>query len=386
MVKTNQRATQNSRVKPLTFATPIVKDESITSWLVRAALRQGCTPLTLTFWFWPDYRIWTYDADKGFEHLDHNIHKDMAVLARGIVEDFDEQNLVNFARETNNSESRKISLAWTQPLSKRNRYARFGYPYCPDCMANDKGAYLKLKWRFTWSVCCTEHRRFLQSECSSCHAPYQPQLSNPEDRFINHCHACRSKIDAVVIEKKPSGAIYQFQQVADKVFIEKEGSVLGKMVDISEWFEYLSFLINMVRIAARNPDYMFGKLLCELGIDVKTISLPKTALRFDYLPLEERVILLENAYYLFQISGADWVKSCQALNVTQNSFQWSKETVIPKAFHEVYKHLVRTQTRTYKAQSSDINPTSPDAVMAAWHRLQRKIEMTENYEKHLNKD
>lgn len=386
MVKTNQRTTQNFRVKPLTFATPIVKDESITSWLVRAALRQGCTPLTLTFWFWPDYRIWTYDVDKGFEHIDHSIHKDMAVLARGIVEDFDEQNLVSFARETNNNGSRKISLAWTQPLSKRNRYARFGYPYCPDCMAEDRGAYLKLKWRFTWSVCCSEHRIFLQSECSNCRTPYQPQLSNPECGFINHCHACRSKIDKVAIEKKPSEAIYQFQQLADNVFIEKEGSVLGKMVDISEWFEYLSFLINMVRIAARNPDYMFGKLLCELGIDVKGISIPKTALRFDCLPLEERVVLLENAYYLFQIDFSDWVQSCQALNVTQNSFKWSKNSVIPNVFCPIHDQLPRKKKRPYKVQNIKVNPSSPDAVMAAWRRLQRKIEMTKNYEKYLSKD
>lgn len=386
MVKTNQRATQNLRVKPLTFATPIVKDESITSWLVRAALRQGCTPLTLTFWFWPEYRIWTYDVDKGFEHLDHSIHKDMAVLARGIVEDFDEQNLVSFARETNNSESRKISLAWTQPLSKRNRYARFGYPHCPDCMAGDRSAYLRLKWRFTWSVCCAEHRRFLQSECSNCGSPYQPQLTSPEHGFINRCHSCDSKIDNAVVEKLPSEAIYQFQQLADQVFNDKEGSIFGKMVDISDWFEYLSFLINMVRLAARNPDYMFGKLLCELGIDVRGISLPKTSLRFDYLPLEERVILLESAYFLFQIGRDDWTQECQALNVTQNSFQWSKNSVIPRVFREVYNNLPRTQTRTYKGQSTGINPTSPDAVKAAWHRLQRKIEMTENYEKHLNKD
>lgn len=386
MAKTHKRATQNFRVKPLTFATPMLEGESITSWMVRAALNQGCSPSTLTFWFWPEYRVWTYDVDKGFDHIDHSIHADMAVLARGDVECFDKQTLVSFARETNNSEGRKISLAWTQPLSKRNRYSRVGYPYCPDCMKHDKGAYLKLKWRFTWSVCCSDHRKLLQAECPNCHLPYQPQLLNPEHRFINRCHSCHSKVDKATIEVNPSEVIYQFQHLADQVFDEKEGAVLGNVVDISEWFEYLLFLINMVRLAARNPDYMFGKLLYDFGIDVRGISLPKTALRFDYLPLEERVVLLESAYHIFQKSCADWVQSCQALNVTQNSFQWSKKTVVPKAFYEVYCSLPRTQTRAYGAKCSNINPTSPDAVMTSWQRLQRKIEMTKNYENHLNKD
>lgn len=386
MVKTHQRITQNLRVKPLTFATPFVKDESITSWMVRAALNQGCSPLTLTFWFWPEYRIWTYDVDKGLKHLDHAIHADMAVLSRGIIEDFDEQTLLNFAKETNNSESRKISMAWTQPLSKRNRYSRVGYPYCPDCMAQDRGSYLKLKWRFTWSSCCSEHKRFLQTQCSSCHLPYQPQLLKAEHRFINHCHACGSKIDKATIEVKPSETIYQFQRLADQVFAEKEGLVLGNMVDISDWFEYLLFLINIIRLAARNPDYMFGKLLGYFGMNTTQISLPKTALRFDYLPLEERVALLEIAYALFKISDTDWVQGCQALNVTQNSFQWSKSAIIPKAFFVVYNELPRTKTRTNEDQSGGLKPTSPDAVMAAWHRLQRKMEMASNYEKHLKND
>lgn len=386
MAKTHKGATQNFRVKPLTFATPLFEDESITSWLVRAALNQGCSPSTLTFWFWAEYRMWTYDVDKGFEHLDPSIHIDMAVLARGATEDFNKQNLVNFARETNNSGSIKVSLAWTQPLSKRNRYARFGYPYCPDCMAEDSGAHLKLTWRFTWSVCCFEHKRLLQAECPSCHLPYQPQLLNPEHRFINRCYSCRSKVDKPTIDISPSKAIYQFQQLADQVFNDKEGVVLGNVVGISEWFEYLLFLINMVRLAVRNPDYMFGKLLCELGVDVKDISMPKTALRFDCLPLEERVILLENAYYLFQINLSDWMQTCQALNITQNSFKWSKSAVIPNAFCPIHDQLPRNDKRPYKAQNTKANPSSPDAVMASWRRLQRKIEMTKNYERYLNKD
>lgn len=386
MSKTNQRATQNYWIKPLTFATPLLEGESLTSWLVRAALNQGCSPLTLTFYFWPEYRIWIYDVDKGFEHIDSSIHADMAVLAKTTVDSFENQNLVSFSKETNNNLTKNTGLIWTQPLSKRNRYSRVGYPYCVDCIKDNTTAYLKLQWRFTWSICCTKHKNFLQLECPYCGYPYQPQLINPEQRYLNCCHSCHSKLDKVIVDTKPSKTIYQFQLLVDKVFHEKKGIVLGKTVSIGEWFDYLLFLINMIRLALRNPSYMFGKLLFEFGIEINSLSLPKTALKYDFLPIKERATLLEYAFNLFQINTDEWVRCCKALNVTQNSFHWSKRTVMPVAFEHIYSQLPQKPKRKHKDQSIDVQPTSPKAVMTAWNRLQRKIEMTNYYEKHLKDD
>lgn len=386
MVKNNQRATQNHRIKPLTFATPLLEGESLTSWLVRAALNQGCSPLTLTFYFWPEYRIWIYDVDKGFEHIDSSIHSDMAVLAKTTADAFNSQTLMSFAKEASNSLTKKTGLIWTQPLSKRNRYSRVGYPYCIDCIKDSRTAYLKLQWRFTWSVCCTKHKKLLQLECPKCKHPYQPQLINPEQRYINHCHSCHCKLDETIVGLPFSEAIYQFQLLADKVFYEKQGMVLEEMVSLGDWFDYLLFLINIIRLALRNPDYMFGKLLVEFGINTNSLSLPKTALRFDFLPLKERAAILECAFHLFQINHDEWMRCCKALNMTQNSFHWSKRTVIPKAFKQIYMHLPQTPKRKRKDKNTNIQPTSPEAVMTAWNRLQRKIEMTKYYDKHLKND
>lgn len=129
MSKTDQRATQNHRVKPLSFATPFLCGESLTSWLVRAALKHGCSPLTFTYYYWPKYRIWTYDVDKGFDHFDGQIRSDIAVLTGHNVDTFDAQTLIDFSEDTSVKSDHKTPLLWTTPLSKRNRYSRLGYPY-----------------------------------------------------------------------------------------------------------------------------------------------------------------------------------------------------------------------------------------------------------------
>lgn len=382
MSKTDQRPTQNYWVKPLSFATPFLYGESLTSWLIRAALKHGCSPLTFTYYYWPKYRLWTYDVDKGFDHFDGQIRSDIAVLTGHNVDTFDDQILIDFSEDTSVKSDNKTPLLWTTPLSKRNRYSRLGYPYCPDCMSDDKKAYLRLQWRFTWSVCCTKHKTFLQVDCAHCNQPYQPQLLSVEQRFINCCHSCLSKIDKAISSITPSNTLKEFQELADQTFFSKQGVVLGQVVSMAQWFEYLLFLINLVRRGLHNPNYMFGKLLTVLEVDTSALSLPKTALRFDYLPIEERAVLLECAYHLLKVDGDEWIKACLALNITQNSFQWSKYTVIPKAFSEVYDQLSCVPARRHKAQSEDMQPTSPKAVMAAWSRLKRKMQMREGYDKH----
>ncbi len=382
MFKTNQGATQNYWVKPLAFATPFLYGESLTSWLVRAALKHGCSPLSFTYYYWPQYRIWTYDIDKGFDNIDEQITSDIAVLTGHNVYNFDNQILIDFLDDTSAKLDKKTPLQWTAPLSKRNRYSLIGYPYCPDCMSNDKEAYLKLQWRFTWSVCCTKHKSFLQVDCAHCHQPYQPQLLDPEQRFINRCHACLGKLDQAISDIKPSEVLVEFQKLADQAFYSKQGIVLGQVVSMVQWFEYLLFLINLVRRGLKNPNYMFGKLIATLGVDVSTLFPPKTALRFDYLPVDERAALLECAYQLLQVDADDWIEVCLDLDITQNSFQWSKSTVTPKAFSAVYSQLHRVSTRSYEAQSENIQPASPKVVMASWNRLKRKMQMRERYDKH----
>ena len=41
------------------------EDESLSSWLSRAALENGCDPLVLTGNVWPKWRVWTTDIDRG---------------------------------------------------------------------------------------------------------------------------------------------------------------------------------------------------------------------------------------------------------------------------------------------------------------------------------
>lgn len=392
MSKTDQRFTQDywlktlpiATVQPLVFKTNFRKDESITSWLIRASFSQFCPPLSFTWYHWRPLRIWVYDVDKGFEHIDAQIQKDIASLAEIDDKDVSQHTLAYFAKCIGANINSKVAYPWTTPLSKRNRYSRIGNHYCPECLENDDEAYLSILWRFSWVVCCTKHKIALQSNCPHCDAPYQPQLIPIDIGKINYCYSCSEKMNALTAKLIPSEAVCEYQATAISVYRAKQGIVFNQMVDIADWFESLLFLINMTKKAVNNIDHKFGKILLSLGVlhAIDEITVPRSRLSFDHLSVKERLFLLESAYRLMQIPLEQWMLVCEQHDATQNSFHWSKDTVIPKPFLPVYNQLPKSNKAKKKVDSNLNNPTPPNVVINHWARLKRKMEMQKAYEKH----
>lgn len=385
------QSSQKKQLKALTIKTPIFRDESISSWLIRAALNQGCDPLTFTQFYWPEYRLWTYDPDKGFFHIDEQIHKDIVILADDNRQVFNTNHLLSFAQSIKpDVDYKKINIPWTQPLTKRNRRALLGYQYCPLCMEDSNEARLKLIWRFTWSIFCVQHKIQLQSYCVDCGQPYQPQMLEASARYINHCHRCKSKLSQASenqFQLLTSNHAFQFQETTDRVYETKFGYALKQKLSIEDWFELMSFYVNIVRRAATSPDYMFGKLLNSFEINFDLLTPPKTGLRLNQLPINERRDLLGFAFLLNQVPLSSWLKHCETLNITKNSFNWSKESYIPSAFNTVYRSLPSVTKRRNQKYSKTKKPRSPELVMKLWERVKRKAEINEYYDQdRLDKD
>lgn len=379
-----QKSLQSNRLKPLTIKTSLYDDESISSWLIRAALNQGCDTLTFTQFYWPDYRLLTYDVDKGFQHIDEKIHKDLAILASVHHQAFDNKTLMSFAKSMKLSEScQQINIPWTQPLNKRNRRSLLGYQYCPLCMQSNEIARLKLSWRFTWSSYCLQHQTKLQNTCTQCGQPYQPQMLEANMRYINHCHSCKNKLSQDYDGKSAfitNDYAYKFQIVASKVYVDKFGYSFGQKISMKSWFELMLFYVNIARHGISKPDYMFGKLLRSFGININTIKPSKTGLRLNQLPLDERIELLGYAIKLHHIDSNSWISSCNELNVTQNSFNWGKRNTIPEAFKPIYEQLPFINNPKRKSKDNLNNPRAPESVMKQWERLKRKTKMKEYYD------
>lgn len=394
MASTNPGTSTYHWVKPLPVSTTFFEDESIASWLVRAALNQGCDPLVLTQHYWSNYRLWTYDVDKGFNHIDSSIHADFAILANTSREQFDEQNLL-FLTEKMGAlpKTKNISTPWTLPLSKRNTKSLIGYQYCPLCLAEDKNAYLRLHWRFSWYTHCHIHHICMESNCNHCNMPYQPNLIDATQRYINQCHHCKTKLyDSYLRSILVVDEAIKFQKTASIVLQTGTGEVFNRAVNAKAWFDYMLFLINIARKTARATEskYMFYRLMREMGTDIvlaesnrPELADSSTGLAFDYLSVHERIRFISYAQILAEHTVEEWLRVCNEVKVSQNSFHWSARQRIPEAFTPVYSQLPINTRRATTKEKEVINPKSFKSVQKAWQRLQRKIEMRDSYEQQL---
>lgn len=231
------------------FSVPLMSDEIISSWLVRAALTQGCDPLVMTGEIWPNWRIWTQDADRFL--VEDRI--DPLIAASGITKDaFRTATLYPVAcRILGGNPPQKARWPWILALGARNTKRRGGLQYCPSCLRTDINPYYRIQWRFVWHTGCERHRCSLLDRCWNCGAPLELHRLIAEDGHVAVCATC--KADLRTVESDPySFDAMVFQQEGDRVLHESRGTCLGRPVSTTEWFQLANFFASLVRRASRS--------------------------------------------------------------------------------------------------------------------------------------
>jgi len=86
-----------------------------------------------------------------------------------------------------------VSLTDRPSMVSRRLWARgSGTRYCPDCLRERPGVFLR-SWRLTWTFACTEHRRILLDACPTCLLPVHELTGR--SRFLWDPNRCRANID-----------------------------------------------------------------------------------------------------------------------------------------------------------------------------------------------
>lgn len=357
-----------------TLRVTVFPDESLSSWLARAALSQGCDPLVLTGAIWPNWRIWTQDVDRGIERDRlHNL-----VAASGVsLEEFEAAALRTEAeRIAGVSLSATMTWPWILALGKRNRAHRGGQQYCPACLAEDEKPYFRRHWRFAWHTTCAVHGIRLMDRCPSCGSPIEPHRLVAEDRHLAWCARCKSdlRMMAGATASSRDGAV-AFQRTADEIVSGTHSAAFGKKtLSISDWFGLSQFLYGLIRQASRRESSALAELLSGLGITAGSCLLPASGLAFEYLPVMERQSLLDATYQLLSL-GPDRMKTAfQDAGLTEAGLLLERRTY-PDVIMDMTAALPSGKRASRQAGRSG-GPTrarSRREVWAAWTRLQRKM-------------
>ncbi|MDR7927032.1 TniQ family protein [Acidithiobacillus thiooxidans] len=351
---------------------PMLPDEIISSWLVRAALAQGCDPMVLTGEIWPKWRIWTRDVDR---FLDENPLTRLVAPSGIPLSFFRETTLKKFAGQISGKIlPAKAVWPWILALGARNTKRRSGLQYCPACLRADSIPYFRLQWRFAWHAGCAQHHCILLDRCPHCRAPLEPHRLRAEDSLVAVCASCKGDLRNLDELTTCSDDALAFQNAGDGAVRDGKNLFMAQRTETDAWFAGSAFLISLLRRANRSNTEALHVFLGRIGVVIPELPLdPGTGV--ELLSASERQLLLDALWKLIKTDLADVSMHLEASGITRQGFV-SKGEQMPDLFSEIYAQLPDNAKSPRKPVIRDLSqPRSRHEVMRMWRRLQRKLEM-----------
>lgn len=353
---------------------PLLPDEIISSWLVRSALTMGCTPMVLTAQVWPKWRIWTQDADRFFndEMLDP-----ICALSRIEKTTLKSASLFPIAsRIYGKNPPEKVAWTWIVATGARNTKRHSGIQYCPTCLENDVKPYFRLQWRLAWHTGCKVHGHALLDRCNTCNAPVEYHRLQAEDKLMAICATCKADLRFGYTHSCLQGAL-KFQQWADDVLTNGEGTFQGNVMCASSWFELANFFVSLIRVAQRGGNAPLSEFLKLIGVQMPA-SIPRhPGSRLEILQTHDRERLLAALFSLMSASKITFDQALQKSNITKQGFA-GHGLILPTWIRTAAASLPSALREKSTRSNAQLNgPRSKYQVKRMMARLQRKLDMAQ---------
>lgn len=347
----------------------LLRDELLSSWLVRAALAQGCDPLVLTGDVWPGWRVWATDPDRGIstEHLEA-----LAVVSGIPAEAFDAASIrPTLVTLFSRPEAERAVLPWMLAAGVRNRLRHGGLQYCPACLAEERHPFFRLPWRLAWHTACDRHGLVLLDRCPKCAAPVEPHRLTAMDCHLAVCARCRADLRQAGTVDADTAAL-AFQNTADLALASGTGLFGGEHIAAGAWFNLARHLVGLLRFSAMGKQDALAMMLRTLGVDTAVMLPTATGLALELLPTVERAILLGPVGQILTAGADRLIAAAEEAGVSQQGLKGDRR-YLPAALEAVAAKLPsRSRTRLIPSHKDSMKPRSRQAVMRIWARLERK--------------
>jgi hypothetical protein len=352
----------------------MLPDELFSSWLVRAALTQGCDPLVLTGEIWGKWRIWTMDADR--------IHDDVVLMPISSVSGVEiarikQSSIYQIACLIyGDSPPEKAVWPWMLALGSRNLKRRGGLQYCPLCLAEDAKPYFRKQWRYAWHTSCDKHGCNLLDRCHVCNSPIEPHRLVAENKQLAFCATCQTDLRLAHLNPALVEARL-FQQKADEVLLNGSSVFQHQMLTVSEWFGLVDFFLAMYRRVNRSKTQMLANFLGLLS-SALIAELPiMSGAGIELLRTHERQVWLGSVYRLMVTDKARFELAAIKSGITRQAF-CERRDLLPEVLSEFYLSLPhQTKSHIAKGKRDNAQPRPKHEVIRMMGRLERKLAMAQ---------
>lgn len=354
-------------------AVPPLPDELLSSWLVRAALAQGCEPLVLTGFLWPDWRAWTRDPDRGLTP-----DRLLALVRAAGIEPLtlEMASLRPTAAAITKAPLDRLGIwPWVLAQGTRNRKRHGGLQYCSCCLEGDRKPYYRRQWRLAWHTGCPTHGAMLRDRCPVCNAPVAPHCLTAEAPDLATCSTCKHdlrKASTVVF----TPAALAFQQAADDALVTGRSLYGTQQLATRDWFELSRYFVILLQKVALMKTKQLASFASQLGLAAEGLKPSATGLSLELLPVEERAQLLCATWTVLCAGPDHFLRSARGASLTRASLSDQRQPPSASIAKLIESLPEGGWQRKRRAQVTTHTPTSRRVVMRMFARLQRKMDAT----------
>ncbi|WP_083613208.1 TniQ family protein [Pseudomonas moraviensis] len=347
---------------------PLLRNEVISSWLMRCALAQGCDATTLTSEVWPRLRFWCSDPDRQLPLEQAHRLSRLSGVPPAALQAATLQPL--YQTMTGTPSFPKGVAPWFLCLGCRNRRRCGGLQYCPECF-KEHVPYYSIQDRLAWHSTCPMHQVILLDRCECCQAPLCPQLLTPPEETLDKCHRCGYQLSFAVTVAGPVNALH-FQRATDELFSRPTMSYGSHYLPLAEWLALSRWMIGILRTAARASSPCTETFFRELGVDLGKLTPPSTGLPLEYLSAVDRAGLLADVWSMLQIGHERLIEVAEREHI-RPSLLLPRSGKLPPSIAGLAAVLKSRRCGNNSVPPID-NPRSVKSVLMRWQRLLRKFQ------------
>ena len=168
-----------------------LRDELLSSWLVRLAHANGCKVQTFCHLALPQQEIWNRDIDRSAPLWLLKAMSRHTGTAPRIVH---QTTLRKFEGWLFKQYRASGTINWIIALKQYHRqHLGHSLQFCPRCLADDPEPYFRVSWRLGSYTFCPDHKIMMHDRCPSCSSPiafHRQELGKPEQYQQIGMHVC----------------------------------------------------------------------------------------------------------------------------------------------------------------------------------------------------
>ncbi|CUS47640.1 MAG: TniQ [Idiomarinaceae bacterium HL-53] len=314
------------------FKPKSLPNETLSSFVVRAALAHHLDPMSAANIIWGAWRAWTFDIDRRLPA------EQLQQLAQSLGADKDALKSLTIHPHihaiSNDTYSNRNRWFWVTSLAHRNGVRRESYSFCPQCLGSDKLPYYRREWRYSWYVCCPIHRSWLLSRCPHCSYPVHLHQYRPDNPSLLYCSSCKKRLDSW-LDNTPVPDYLIHGHIRTLEHLENRDE------DWTRWFYSLKFLVSLSRKILNGKQRCSQLILATLSEHFpELVPMHLGSTNFPDLELESRRAIVAIAFYLKSLHFNDFLSLLVEHAVTY-SFFTEGSLELPTEYADIAPELKR---------------------------------------------